>query len=199
MGEYRSPLKPRTVDTAEGDASERLAAAGKALGILPNMYGFMANSPGLLATYFDGAQRFRRESGFSPAEQEAVFLTVSRFNECDYCMAAHSFIGDNISGTPTEVTDALRDDGTVDDERFAAVVGMTRALLSTRGRPDDADVAAFKGAGFTDEQVLELILAIAVKTISNWSNHLFGTPLDPIFAGRSWIVPQEAGSRQPTV
>ncbi len=54
------------------------------MGMVPNMYGLMANSPGLLATYLDGYQRFRSASGFAPAEQETVLLTISRFNECDY-------------------------------------------------------------------------------------------------------------------
>jgi uncharacterized peroxidase-related enzyme len=190
MTDYRSPLDPQTVDTADGDAATRLAATRKALGMVPNMYAVMANSPGLLATYLDGYQWFRSASGFTPGEQEAVFLAISRFNECDYCMAAHSFIADNMSKTPIEVTDAIRDDRPIDDERFAALVGMTRSLLGTRGHPAEADVAAFREAGFTDQQVLELVLSIAVKTISNWSNHLFGTPVDDAFASRTWSVPE---------
>ena len=80
MAEYRSPLSARTDETAPGDASERLAAARKALGFVPNMYAVMANSPGLLATYLDGYQRFRTGSDLTPAEQEAVLLTISRDN-----------------------------------------------------------------------------------------------------------------------
>jgi len=189
MAEYRSPLSARTDETAPGDATERLAAARKALGFVPNMYAVMANSPGLLATYLDGYQRFRTGSEFTPAEQEAVLLTISRDNGCDYCMAAHSVIADNLSHTPVGVTDAIRDDKPIHDERYAALVGMTRSLLATRGHPDEADVAAFREAGFTDNQVLELILAIAVKTISNWTNHLFATPVDEVFASRVWSNP----------
>jgi uncharacterized peroxidase-related enzyme len=188
MSDYRTPLPYLTTDTAEPAAAERLAAAGKALGAVPNMYTAMANSPGLLATYLDGYQHFRQGSGFTPAEQEVVFLTISRFNECEYCMAAHSFIADHKSKVPVDVTDAIRADRAVDDERFAALVGMTRSLLETRGRPAEADVAAFREAGYTDRQVLELILAIAVKTLSNWTNHVFGTPVDEMFSGRTWSV-----------
>jgi uncharacterized peroxidase-related enzyme len=190
MAPYRSPLTSKTVETASGDAAERLAATERAMGMVPNMYGVMANSPGLLATYLDGYQRFRSDSGFTPAEQEVVFLAISRFNECDYCMAAHSFIADAMSKTPVEVTDAIRDDEPVADERSAALVAMTRALLETRGHPSTEDVEAFRAAGFTDEQVLELLLAIAVKTISNWSNHLFQTPVDEVFASRAWTPPE---------
>lgn len=192
MTDYRSPLQPRTIETAEADAAERLAATQKATGMIPNMYAMLANSPGLFSTYLDGYQRFRTDSGFSPAEQEAIFLTISRFNECHYCMAVHSFVADNVSKTPIEVTDAIRDDQPIEDERIGPIVTMTRALLDTHGHPTESDVAAFRQAGFTDEQVLELLLAIAVKTISNWANHLFQTPIDDIFAGRTWSAYQPA-------
>jgi len=191
MTKYRSPLPTRTVDTAEGDAVDRLRATQQAMGRVPNMYGAMANSPGLLATYLDGYQWFRSGSGFTPAEQETVFLTISRFHECDYCMAAHSFIADAMSKTPVDVTNAIRDDEPIADERYAALAAMTRSLLETSGHPTDEDVAAFCTAGFSDEQVLELVLAVAVKTISNWSNHLFGTTVDEMFSGRSWSTPQQ--------
>jgi uncharacterized peroxidase-related enzyme len=190
MTDHRSPLTLRSNDDAPGDAGERLAAVEQKLGRVPNMYRAMANSAGLLSTYLDGYDRFRTGSGFSPAEQEVVFLTISRFNECDYCMAAHSFIAEVMSKTPPEVVAALREDRPVDDERLAALIGMTRSLLDTAGHPDEADVEAFREVGFTDEQVLELVLAISVKTISNWTNHLFGTEVDDMFSAHTWAVPQ---------
>lgn len=192
MTEYRSPLPVQSAETAAGDAAERLAATQTAMGMVPNMYGVMANSPGLLATYLDGYQRFRSESGFSSDEQEVVFLIISRFNECDYCMAAHSYIADHMSKTPVEVTDAIRDDTPINDQRLGALAAMTLALLDTRGHPSEADALAFRDAGFTDAHILELVLAIAIKTISNWTNHLFATPVDEAFAGRTW-APTSSG------
>lgn len=186
MSLYTSPLEPRSVETAPGDAAGILASVQKSMGMVPNMYAVMANSPGLLATYQDGYQRFRSGSEFTPAEQEVVFLTISRFNECEYCMAVHSFVADTRSGTPVEITDAIREDRAITDPRMAALAGMTRALLQTRGNPTEADATTFRTAGFTDVQVLELILAIAIKTISNWSNHIFKTSVDEIFASRKW-------------
>jgi len=190
MTTYRTPLAPLTNDQTTGEARDRLAATEARMGLVPNMYRTMANSPGLLATYLDGYERFRSGSGFSPAEQEIVFLTVSRHFECHYCMAAHSFLADKVSHAPAEAVAAIREDRPVDDPRLAALVGLTRALLETQGHPDDDAVETFRAAGFSDEQVLELILAIAVKTISNWSNHLFDTEVDEMFAGHSWTAPQ---------
>jgi uncharacterized peroxidase-related enzyme len=192
MTDHRSPLGLRSSDDAPGDAGERLDDVAQQLGRVPNMYRAMANSPGLLATYLTGYEHFRSGSGFSAAEQEVVFLTISRFNECDYCMAAHSFIAEVMSKTPLEVVAAIREDRPVDDDRLAALIGMTRALLDTSGHPTEADVQAFLEVGFTDEQVLELVLAISVKTISNWTNHLFGTEVDDVFSGHTWAIPQRA-------
>jgi alkylhydroperoxidase family enzyme len=65
-------------------------------------------------------------------------------------------------------------------------------MLTSEGHPTEDDVAAFTAAGYTDRQVLELILAIAMKTISNWSNHVFDTPVDEMFAGRVWSPPESS-------
>jgi AhpD family alkylhydroperoxidase len=150
------------------------------------MYAAMANSPALLETYMDGYDRFRNDSGFTPAEQEVVFLTISRNNGCDYCMAAHSLIADKISKVPPPVTEAIREGRAIPDAKLAALSTFTETLLATRGLPSKADVQAFLSAGYEERHVLEIILAIAVKTMSNYSNHLFHTPLDAMFVTREW-------------
>ncbi len=187
--EYRMTLPPLGLDDAGPEALEVLQKARKQVGFIPNMYARMVNSPGLLETYLDGYARFREHSGFSPAEQEVVFLTVSRENRCDYCMAAHSMIADTMSKVPVAVTDAIRDDRPIPDARLAALHRFTRHLLDSRGRPDQNEAEAFLAAGYSEIQILEIVLAIAVKTLSNWSNHLFHTPVDDMFSGRSWSAP----------
>lgn len=191
MSNYTSPLHPRSVETAPSEVVSILASVSKSMGMVPNMYAVMANSPGLLATYLDGYKRFRSETELTPAEQEVVFLTISRFNECPYCMAVHSFAADTMSHAPIEITDAIREDRTIPDPRMAALVEMTRTLLQTRGNLTEADVALFRAAGFSDVQVLELILAISIKTISNWTNNVFKTSVDDIFSSRAWFTPQK--------
>jgi uncharacterized peroxidase-related enzyme len=156
------------------------------MGMIPNMYARMVNLPALMRTYAVGYEGFRAESGFSPAEQEVVFLSISHANGCEYCVAAHSFLGDKASHVPPAVTDAIRDGRAVPDERLGALSSFTRHVLSTRGRPTRAAAEAFLAAGFSEPQILAVVLAIAVKTISNYSNHMFETPLDDVFAGRAW-------------
>jgi uncharacterized peroxidase-related enzyme len=156
------------------------------MGMVPNMYATMANSPGLLSTYVAGYQWFREESAFDGVEQEIVFLAISRFHECTYCVAVHSAVADR-SHVPTEITDAIRDGKPLDDPKLAALRDFTSEVVATRGRPEAEALDRFLSVGYTETQVLEIVLAVAIKTISNFTNHLLDTPLDDVFAGRSWL------------
>lgn len=182
QAEYRLTLPAQTAETAHPDAGPLLEQSAARLGFLPNMYARMANSPGLIATYLDGYARFRANSGFTPAEQEVVFLTISHDNGCDYCVAAHSMIAERVSKVPPAVTAAIRDGGPIPDAKLAALHAFTQVLQNTRGLPSISEVQAFLAAGYAERQVLEIILAIAVKTLSNYANHLFHTPVDAAFA-----------------
>jgi len=186
---YQTTLPLLTPATASAKGAPLLESAQKKLGFVPNMYGAMVNSPGLLETYQLGYERFRSDSGFTPAEQEVVFLTISFENGCDYCMAAHSVIADAFSKVPKPVTDAIRAGKAIPDAKLAALAGFTQHLIQTRGRPTAEAARAFIAAGYTEHQILEVILAIAVKTLSNYSNHVFGTPVDNMFKGRLWTPP----------
>jgi uncharacterized peroxidase-related enzyme len=184
--EYRLTLAFQTLETAAPKTKAVLEKTKAQLGFIPNMYAGMANSPGLLETYMFGYDRFRKDSGFTPVEQEVVFLTISRTNGCDYCVAAHSVIADKSSKVPLPVTEAIRNGRSIPETKLAALSVFTAALLTARGLPSRAQVQTFLAAGYEERQVLELILAIAVKTLSNYSNHLLHTPLDAVFAGREW-------------
>jgi uncharacterized peroxidase-related enzyme len=184
--QYTLTLPAKTIENADPGAKAVLEQTREKMGMIPNMYANMANSPPMLQTYAQGYSLFREESGFTPAEQEVVFLTVSRENECHYCMAAHSFVADKLSKVPPEVTEAIRDDGAIKDPRLAALQTFTRTMVVSWGRPRQDDVTSFLQAGYSEAHILDIILAISVKTISNYSNHLFNTPVDAAFAARTW-------------
>lgn len=186
---FKMTLPPLHAEVAERGARDVLAGARKQLGMVPNMYMNMANAPELLETYTVGYSGFRAHSGFTPAEQEVVFLTLSVENECTYCVAAHSVLADRASGVPVEVTDAIRSRRRVGDDRLRALHEVTLDLVRSRGWPDSAKVGAFLAAGYTEQQILYLVLAASVKLISNYANHLFETPVDAAFAGRKWEPP----------
>ena len=179
-------LPAQTPGTAEPRAALSLKEAQERLGFIPTMYANMANSPGVLETYLGGYDRFRAESGFSPSEQEVVFLTISRFNGCTYCMAAHSMIAEKMSKVPSDVLKALRAGTPLPDPRLQALAQFTRVMLASSGKPTPRDLQQFLSAGFRERAVLEIILAIAVKTLSNYSNHVFHTETDPAFASYAW-------------
>lgn len=187
MGEHATlgTLGLLTIEQAPDGSRELLAAAKAQLGQVPNLYEAMANSPVLLGTYQFGYQQFRGGSGFTPAEQEVILLSISRFHACTYCVAVHSTIADR-SKVPAEVVDAIRDGKPVQDPRLGALHEFTTAMVATRGRPEPGDLAAFLKAGYTEQHVLAVVLAIAIKTISNYTNHLFDTPVDQMFARRVW-------------
>jgi uncharacterized peroxidase-related enzyme len=188
-------LPGHTPSSASARIRGVLQQAQEQVGFLPNMYTNMVNSPGLLETYLLGYERFRKESGFSPAEQEVVFLTISRENGCRYCVAAHSMLAEKVSGVSRDVVAAIRDGTAIPDLKLAALSHFTRTLLAKRGWVDRTDVDRFVAAGFGERQVLEIVLAMAVKTLSNSSNHLFDTQVDDVFAKWGWrSVESEAGA-----
>lgn len=184
--EHQLQLPAQSIETAGSKGKPLLEGAQAKLGFVPNMYAHMVNSPGLLQTYLTGYEAFRNESGFTPPEQEVVFLTISRENGCEYCVSAHSFIADVMSKVPADVTDAIRNDRPITDGKLAALEAFTQTMVNTRGLPSAASVAAFLASGYTERHILEIVLAISVKTLSNYSNHLFHTPLDAVFEGRRW-------------
>lgn len=189
MTAYRSPLPPLAPENARPEVAARLSEVEAQMGLIPNMYANMANSPGLFNSYLDGYASFRKLSGFSAVQQEVIFLTISRYFECEYCMAAHSTIADKVSKVPTEVTDAIRDDTQIPDPELAVLADLTKDLLTSSGRPSETTVSKFTTAGFTHAQVLDVVHAISVKVLSNWTNHLFETEVDSRFSARVWSTP----------
>ncbi len=184
--DYQIQLPPQTLDNANAKAKPLLEKANATLGFVPNMYEGMAKAPGVLDTYLHGYELFREDSGFVPPAQEVVFLTISRLNGCGYCMSAHSMLAEKMSKVPTEVIEAIRNDQPIPDERLAALSEFTKVMFDTRGKPTRSDVEAFLDAGFEEQQVLQIVLALAVKTLSNYANHVNHPELDEAFAGHAW-------------
>ena len=192
MGDNEIVYKMKLREVHENEATERarklLMQARQQMGMIPNMYTRMANLPSLLEVYSIGYNLFRREAGFTSVEQEVIFLTISRENRCEYCMAAHSVVADMISKLPVVVTEAIRAETAIPDARLAALSKFTTIMVNKRGRPNEPDVMEFFGAGFTEHHILGIILAISVKTLSNYSNHIFHTPVDTAFKAREWSI-----------
>lgn len=175
-------LRPVDPARAEGARKQVLDKARAQVGFIPNMYANMANAPAVLDTYLHGYGLFRSESGFTPPEQEVVFLAASQANGCDYCTAAHSMIADLKSKVPKDTLDAIRAGRRIPDARLAALYRLTADMVRTHGRPSEGVVQEFRDAGFEERQLLYVVLALAVKTLSNFSNHAMATEVDERFA-----------------
>ena len=175
-------IKPISADDADETQERLLSDAKKQVGFIPNMYSNMVNLPALLDTYLHGYGLFRGQSGFTSSEQEVVFLAISKSNDCHYCMAAHSTLAANYSGVPEGILAAIRSSKKIPDEKISALYAMAVEMNDSRGRPDQVVVDLFLQAGYNENHILAIILALSVKTISNYSNHLFNTEVDAAFS-----------------
>ena len=180
--EYKIGLSPVSDEDAKGAAKEVIEGAKAKLGFAPNMYRTMANSPGYLGTYANGYNEFRQNSGFTPQQQETVFLTLSRENGCDYCTAAHSMIADKVSKLGADDLAAVRSGDALSDAKLNALSVFTKHVHDERGLISKSAADAFLAAGYPEKQILEVILALSVKILSNYSNHIFHTDVDDAFA-----------------
>lgn len=176
--------KIHTVDSAPEASKALLGKVGEKYGFIPNLMGLLAESPATLEAYATLSGIFEK-SDFSPVDQQVILLTVNRFNECPYCMAAHSTIAKG-AGMKEATLEALRAGKALPDARQNALAEFTRNVVEQRGWVSAPDVKTFLAAGFTKANVLEVILGASFKTISNFANHIAKTPVDEAFAGQSW-------------
>lgn len=179
-------IQPTTIGGAPEGAKKTLEQAQETLGFVPNMYGVMANAPALMNAYAAAYQAFREETGFSAPEQEVVLLSVSYVNECNYCMAAHSMVGNKMSGVPDDVLEALRQGHEIPNQKLNALSVFTKAMVEKKGWPTEEDVSTFLAAGYEQNHILDVIAGIGVKTLSNYANHIAGTVVDDAFSSYAW-------------
>lgn len=176
-----------TVETAPAASKPVLEAVQNAFSFIPNLQGNMAESPELLAGYSQLWDLFGK-STLTPHEQQVVYLTSNFENNCHYCMAGHTTLAKMIEMAPEAIA-ALRAGSVIPDARLEALHVFTTAVVRDRGFVDDAGIEAFLAAGFTRRNVLEVVLGVATKVMSNYTNHLVHTQLDPFMKGNEWTKP----------
>ncbi len=173
-------------NSAPVEARPALAQAKQRFGFVPHLYGVLAESPQAFAAYQAVSDQFLKSS-LPPAAQQVVWLTVSRRNECTYCVAVHSAlaIAAKVDGT---VVEAIRADKPIDDPHLEAVRTFTGLVVEQRGWVSEQDVQAFLDSGFTRRHVLDVLTGVSMKTLSNYTNHLAHTPLDDAFDSYAWTA-----------
>jgi uncharacterized peroxidase-related enzyme len=171
-----------TLETAPAAAREGLGRLVQSYGFLPNLAGVIAESPaalnGLLALMgaFDS-----KEMSLGPLERQIVLLTASVRNRCAYCAAAHGMMA-NMNGLDRREVETLQQGGPLRDARLNALRRFVEAVLDKRGWVEAADLEPFFAAGFTRAQVLEVVSGVALKTFTNYVNHIANPPVNAQFA-----------------
>lgn len=184
-GTFKVGLPLRSDRDPDPAVAQPLRRVREQTGMVPNMYAEMSNFPPLLDAYQHGSKLFRSQAGFTAVEQELILLAISRENECHYCVAAHSFLAQN-AGVPSEIIEAIRSDRPIPDSKLEALRTFVRKMVESRGNPTDADAKAFLDSGYSEKQILGIILAIGVKVLSNYTNHIFHTEVDDAFTSVRW-------------
>ncbi len=170
--------------TAPAASKPFIEQAQQQFGMVPNLIGLLAESPVAVETYLTLSELFTKSS-FSPTERNLVWLTINYENDCHYCMAAHTLIAHS-EKVDAEIIDALRTGETLDNPRLQALRSFTSNIVANRGWIDNEEVDAFLAAGYTKENVFEVLVGIAHKVLSNYSNHLAETPVDVPFQKFAW-------------
>jgi len=177
-----------TVETAPEAARPIFEGVKGAFGFVPNLQSYMAESPELLAGYTALWDHFSKTT-LTAHEQQVVYLTSNYENECHYCMAGHTTLA-KMQKMESAVIEALRAGTPLPDARLEALHRFTTLVVRNRGWVDAADVDAFIAAGYTKRNVLEVVLGVATKVMSNYTNHIVHTPLDDFMKGNEWSKPE---------
>lgn len=165
-----------TIESAPSAAKDTLEEAKRKFGFLPNLLGELAAAPPALKAY-TLLNELMSQTSLSPIAQQVVLVSASMANDCRYCVAAHT-AGLKMAGMATDQIEALREGGPLADAKLDALRMFTMTMVEQRGVIDDADLQRFIDAGYAREQAFEVLVGVAMKTLSNYTNRIAATPLD---------------------
>jgi len=164
-----------------------LKDAKEAFGLIPNVEGVMAAAPSLLASYMMAWDQFSKTS-LTPEEQQIVYQTANFENNCEYCVPWHTILSEQAGLSDNDV-EALRQGSPLSSSKHEALRVFSRELVRTHGSIEPSALAQFLAAGYAEKQALEVIVGLAVKTMSNYTNAIAQTPLDEEAASKRWKKP----------
>lgn len=182
-------LFPIFTETTAPEAAQPVLADVKTdFGMIPNLEAVMAGAPALLTAYSSAWGQFDQTS-LTPIERQVVYQTANFENECDYCVPWHTLLSIKADMPPCDV-EALRSGTVLSTPKLEQLRAFARTLIHNRGKASRADIDSFFAAGYTPQNALEVILGIAIKTMSNFTNSVAGTPLDGTVAKYTWQKPK---------
>ena len=167
-------LEAISPDSATGKTKELMDVVQSKYGMVPNLTRTLANSPAALETYLGfGALD---KGSLAPSLREQIALTVGELNGCDYCVAAHTAIGKMVGLSDEQTIDSRR--ATAGDSKEEAALQFAKAVVEKRGSVTDVDVAKVRGAGYSDEDVTEIVTHVAKNIFTNYFNHVAEIEID---------------------
>jgi uncharacterized peroxidase-related enzyme len=156
-------------ETTTGKSKELFNVIQSKLGMVPNMMRTMGNSPSVLNGYLS-LNASLGESSLGAKLGELLAITIANANSCDYCNAAHSFIGEKmVHINPAAIADAR--EGKSSDQRTQAALDFARILLEKKGQVSDRDIHDVKNAGFDDAAIAEIIGHVGLNVLTNYFNN----------------------------
>jgi uncharacterized peroxidase-related enzyme len=162
-------------EDAPAKSQPLLDAVEKQLGVVPNLFRLVGTSPAALEGYLGLNGALGRT--LDAKTRERIAIAVAQANGCDYCLSAHSYLGLNIAKID-EAEIALNRAGHSGDAKADAAVVFARKVLESRGRVNDADLAAVRLAGFSEPQVIEIVTNVALNVLTNYVNNVAETDID---------------------
>jgi len=181
-----SDFPKHDIESAPESARPVLEEAKTQMGFVPNLYAHMAEAPSALHGY-KALAKLVGESSLDAQEQQVAFLAASVTNRCGFCVAAHSMMAKQMAGVDAGLVNALRDNTALPTEgKLGALARFTQAMVEKRGFVDQSDLDDFMTAGYGHQQVLEVVLVVAMKTLSNYTNHVAETETNEELAGEAW-------------
>ncbi len=167
---------PASIEAAPEASRGLLEAVNKLLGSVPNMFRIIANSPQTLEGYL-GLNGALANGSLDAQTRERIALAVAEVNGCNYCLAAHSYLGTNLAKLSAAEIEANRR-GTSGDEKAAIAVGFAAKITNNRGKVSDSDLQAVRAAGYSDSEIVEIVGHVALNTFTNYINEALGTEVD---------------------
>lgn len=167
---------PATIADAPAASQPLLEGVHRQLGLVPNLFRLVANSPAALKGWLDFSAALG--SGTLPAPtRERIALAVAQINGCDYCLAAHTYLGKKLAKLDDAEIAANRRGGSHDPKADAAV-RFAVSVVRERGHVGEADVRALRMAGYDDAQIVEIVMHVALNTLTNYVNAVAKTEID---------------------
>lgn len=172
------------INSAPAESRPLLEKSQQEFGMIPNLHGVMAEAPGVLDAY-QQLHQLVLNCSLSNEEKTVVWQAINVEHECHYCVPAHSAIA-NMMDVDQSLTEALREGRVLEDKKLETLRQFTLNVVRKRGRVSEVEVSSLMDAGYGKRQLLEVILILSQKVMSNYINHIVETPLDDAFAPFEW-------------